>query len=161
MSRRLRSNTIAETSLTPPYSDLEAVLLSPNRKKEWPIIWLCRHHPQWKNGPGPHQYRREAYVYICDTTPEGMLESLRLGAQMEAPTHGEQGIADFGRSYCPSWVFRYSFSSTSKGSFGLESGQALFARASTGTGNAKNDVIQAWVNGWLVVTRDLIHVHSS
>lgn len=65
-----------------------------NRPKEWPDIWLCPNHPQWTKESG--KYRNKAYVYVCNTTPEGMEKALKLGASIKQPGLGDKGIADFG-----------------------------------------------------------------
>lgn len=84
-----------------PYPDLEPVELHRNhikerRKNGWPEIWRRRDHPQWLPGAGETANRREAFVYICDTTPQGMKRSLELGARMEAPGLGDEGIQTYG-----------------------------------------------------------------
>lgn len=84
-----------------PYPDLEPVKLHRNQLKErqkkgWPTIWRRRDHPQWLPGAGETANHGEAFVYICDTTPEGMKESLELGARMEAPGLGDKGIQSYG-----------------------------------------------------------------
>lgn len=84
-----------------PYPDLERVELHRNQVKErrkngWPTIWRRRDHPQWLPGAGETANRREAFVYICDTTPQGMKKSLELGARMEAPGLGDEAIQTYG-----------------------------------------------------------------
>lgn len=85
-----------------PYPDLEPVIMHRNslkerKKKGWPTVWRRRGHPQWLPGVDNTRYRKEAFVYICDTTEEGMKESLDLGANMEAPGHGDEEIEKYGR----------------------------------------------------------------
>ena len=71
------------------------------KKKGWPTIWRHRDHPQWLPGAGEtanrgEANRGEAFVYICNTTPEGMKESLELRARMEASGLGDKGIQSYG-----------------------------------------------------------------
>ena len=84
-----------------PFPDLVSVPTSPNRHSDWPLIWLCPNHPQWStNGMS---YRKNAYVYVCDTTSEGMERALHLGASVHAPEPGDTGIENFGMlvlSFC-------------------------------------------------------------
>jgi hypothetical protein len=79
----------------PPFPDLILVAMSPHRRRDWPNIYLCPDHPQWRKEAGK-SYRRKAYVYICDTTLEGMEKALLLGASIEPPGLGDIGIEQFG-----------------------------------------------------------------
>ena len=72
-----------------PYLDLIPVIMHRNwhkerEKKGWPTIWRRLDHPQWLSGKGAARNRKDAFVYICDTTEKGMKESLELGAKMES-----------------------------------------------------------------------------
>src|ERR1700759_4223523 len=82
---------------TPPYADLKPVFVLNERKnKGWPAIWSRPDHPQWLRGVGEARNRREAFVYICDDTEQGMKDSLKLGATMEAPGLGDDAMDEYG-----------------------------------------------------------------
>jgi hypothetical protein len=78
------------------FEDLTLVSLSDKRHPDWPDIYLCREHVLWRNDTRATKYRRNAYVYICDTSTEGMLKALEVGASLEAPLGGDKGILLFG-----------------------------------------------------------------
>lgn len=93
-----------ENSLDPPFSDLEPVKMSRKQRnlceaKGWPVIWHCNNHPQWLQGEAETTFCKEAFVYICDTSLEGILESLKVGAQAGAPGLGDDRIKEYGESY--------------------------------------------------------------
>ena len=100
-STRSSSDAFLQHNEIIPYPDLIPVIMHRNWHKErerkgWPNIWRRLDHPQWLPGEGTARNRKDAFVYICDTTEKGMKESLELGAKMESPGQGDKAIADYG-----------------------------------------------------------------
>lgn len=100
-STRSSSDAFLHRNEPIPYPDLIPVKMHRNwhnerERKGWPTIWRRLDHPQWLPGEGTARNRKDAFVYICDTTEKGMKESLELGAKMESPGQGDKAIADYG-----------------------------------------------------------------
>ncbi|KII88044.1 hypothetical protein PLICRDRAFT_30507 [Plicaturopsis crispa FD-325 SS-3] len=90
------------------------------RDKDLPPIWEVKHHPLRREGA------KKTYVYLQDTTREGLERSFEVGMRQPMPLYKREKI------------------SQKTGYLEMHPGDAIFARDCYGSGQAEDDRIQAW-----------------